>query len=108
MSVKIERSEKKRKGADADADDRLDKYGISNLPRQLQSSFTKIFAPRYIEAIGMSDSPWETPGAEFMQRIFDNVYPNFEYDLFNETAIVEVVRFVQKSMQSLRMLTISQ
>jgi hypothetical protein len=65
--------------------------GTKDLPDEFKDSFSKVFCPSYIAHVGLSSTPWESPGVQVQQAIFDEVYPDYEATLNGKDAASDVV-----------------
>lgn len=68
--------------------------GIKHLPEELKHSYSKALPPRYVKHIGLSQTPWFSPGLEVLQPLFDEIYPDYTVVLTGKEAATDVVSLI--------------
>src|ERR1700723_2557611 len=91
MSMKIIRHNSTPLISDGNKKGKKKMLNLSDIPSELRHSYMKEFCPQYIKRIGLSTTPWFSPGPDVKQQIFNKTFPNIRVELQGKDAANDVV-----------------
>lgn len=62
--------------------------GLKDLPLGMQSNFRNTFIHRIMKLTLSGDQPWNNPTVAVYQKEFNNIYPQFQYQLCADDAVI--------------------
>jgi len=65
-------------------------FGLSDLPGNLQGSFTAELTPLLIQVVGDSKSAWERPSVALIQKAWDKTFPSVRVTLDLKSGIISL------------------